>query len=245
MKWVQEQLSQCVAGQNGNSKWDKRAASYWSEDTETAKALAEELGHSDDDTNDFVRCVKKNLAVELTPKIALPNVMKHTTSTARDRTVPVEPTVTMDEIVSDDSKIQPLAPGLISVASCDTDLQESLALKLMRFDPSKATSPVLQPHSSTNLRFLSLLRNVRRLESQYAEHGRMLASTIVELPSFTYTSPVDASADHGTKRCAICLSDFSDAQEIRVLPCFHTYHSWCIDKWLLNHAKCPVCILSP
>ncbi|RHY22112.1 hypothetical protein DYB32_009604, partial [Aphanomyces invadans] len=167
------------------SKWDKRAASYWSEDTETAKALAEELGHSDDDTNDFVRCVKKNLAVELTPKIALPNVMKHTTSTTRDRTVPVEPTVTMDEIVSDDSKIQPLAPGLISVASCDTDLQESLALKLMRFDPSKAT------------------------------------------------------------RCAICLSDFSDAQEIRVLPCFHTYHSWCIDKWLLNHAKCPVCILSP
>ncbi|ETV80574.1 hypothetical protein H257_06109 [Aphanomyces astaci] len=261
MKWVQEQLSQCVVGQNGNvsaaaftlwwvtpivqAKWNKRAATYWSEDTATAKALAEELGQGSDDADDLVRCSKKNLATELGPKIALPIPTK-----ARARTASVEPTMSLDEVVVKDCKIQSLAPGLISVASCDTDQEESLALKLMRFDPTKPKSPLLPPQqASTNMRFLSLLRNVRRLESQYAEtgkHGRMLASTIVELPAFTYT-PVstNTTAPHGAERCAICLCDFTDSQELRVLPCFHTYHSWCIDKWLLGHAKCPVCILTP
>ncbi|RQM25854.1 hypothetical protein B5M09_002945 [Aphanomyces astaci] len=148
MKWVQEQLSQCVVGQNGNvsaaaftlwwvtpivqAKWNKRAATYWSEDTATAKALAEELGQGSDDADDLVRCSKKNLATELGPKIALPIPTK-----ARARTASVEPTMSLDEVVVKDCKIQSLAPGLISVASCDTDQEESLALKLMRFDPTK------------------------------------------------------------------------------------------------------------
>ncbi|RHY59235.1 hypothetical protein DYB34_000683 [Aphanomyces astaci] len=162
MKWVQEKLSQCVVGQNGNvsaaactlwwltpivqAKWNKRAATYWSEDTATAKALAEELGQGSDDADDLVRCSKKNLATELGPKIALPIPTK-----ARARTASVEPTMSLDEVVVKDCKIQSLAPGLISTG----------------------------------------------------KHGRMLASTIVELPAFTYT-PVstNTTAPHGAARYA-------------------------------------------
>ncbi|KAI5672656.1 hypothetical protein M9H77_13020 [Catharanthus roseus] len=42
--------------------------------------------------------------------------------------------------------------------------------------------------------------------------------------------------------CAICLSDFSSGDKIRVLPkCNHGFHVRCIDKWLNSHSSCPTC----
>lgn len=42
-------------------------------------------------------------------------------------------------------------------------------------------------------------------------------------------------------KCVICYSDFIDHEEIRCLPCFHKFHVACIDKWLENNSKCPIC----
>ena len=36
----------------------------------------------------------------------------------------------------------------------------------------------------------------------------------------------------GESRCVICLMDFEQKQQVRILPCHHEYHSKCIDKWL-------------
>ncbi|KAL3536388.1 hypothetical protein ACH5RR_004849 [Cinchona calisaya] len=42
--------------------------------------------------------------------------------------------------------------------------------------------------------------------------------------------------------CAVCLSEFKQGDEVRVLPeCMHTFHVSCIDKWLLSHRNCPLC----
>jgi E3 ubiquitin-protein ligase RNF13 len=43
--------------------------------------------------------------------------------------------------------------------------------------------------------------------------------------------------------CAICLDDFEDQDEIRLLPkCRHEFHRLCIDPWLLTKSPlCPVC----
>ncbi|KAL4387211.1 hypothetical protein GQ457_09G011740 [Hibiscus cannabinus] len=42
--------------------------------------------------------------------------------------------------------------------------------------------------------------------------------------------------------CAICLSDFTHGDRVRILPmCNHGFHVQCIDKWLSSHSSCPKC----
>ncbi|XP_021846848.1 RING-H2 finger protein ATL80 isoform X2 [Spinacia oleracea] len=42
--------------------------------------------------------------------------------------------------------------------------------------------------------------------------------------------------------CAICLTEFSDGDMMRILPrCGHAFHITCIDTWLGSHSSCPSC----
>ena len=43
------------------------------------------------------------------------------------------------------------------------------------------------------------------------------------------------------KKCSICLEDFEVGTKIIYLPCFHFYHSKCIEQWVKNSDKCPLC----
>nr|UDO47770.1 hypothetical protein [Pandoravirus massiliensis] len=45
----------------------------------------------------------------------------------------------------------------------------------------------------------------------------------------------------GDGACAVCLDDFADGDQLRILPCAHAYHAACIDRWLANHIACPCC----
>ncbi|GAB2291656.1 hypothetical protein Dimus_025912 [Dionaea muscipula] len=56
------------------------------------------------------------------------------------------------------------------------------------------------------------------------------------LPTATYASGGKIS------ECAICLTEFSDGNLLRLLPqCGHVFHVDCIDKWLGCHSSCPSC----
>lgn len=41
--------------------------------------------------------------------------------------------------------------------------------------------------------------------------------------------------------CCICLSKFSNNDDLRELPCAHVFHMECVDKWLQINALCPLC----
>jgi len=42
-------------------------------------------------------------------------------------------------------------------------------------------------------------------------------------------------------RCPICIVEYEIGDQVRTLPCHHAYHTGCIDKWLNEHVKCPIC----
>lgn len=48
----------------------------------------------------------------------------------------------------------------------------------------------------------------------------------------------------GTKKgeCVICMMELLVGEEVRYLPCMHTYHAGCIDDWLLRSLTCPSCM---
>lgn len=50
-----------------------------------------------------------------------------------------------------------------------------------------------------------------------------------------------AEMDPSQLQCPVCLEDFESGQDLRVLPCHHSFHPDCIDPWLLNVAgSCPL-----
>ncbi|TXG49762.1 hypothetical protein EZV62_025637 [Acer yangbiense] len=52
---------------------------------------------------------------------------------------------------------------------------------------------------------------------------------------------IDFTREHDST-CSICLREFEDGDDIRVLPgCKHEYHVHCIDEWLCSHSSCPIC----
>ncbi|CAH8587040.1 unnamed protein product [Dicrocoelium dendriticum] len=43
--------------------------------------------------------------------------------------------------------------------------------------------------------------------------------------------------------CIICMCDYEQGDEVRYLPCLHTYHRVCIDDWLMRALTCPSCLV--
>eukprot|EP00505_MAST-04D_sp_SCG-Rhode-Island_P000390 Stramenopile-MAST_4_protein_390 len=41
--------------------------------------------------------------------------------------------------------------------------------------------------------------------------------------------------------CSICLGDYENEEELRLLPCGHMFHTPCIDAWLQINRICPLC----
>lgn len=61
-------------------------------------------------------------------------------------------------------------------------------------------------------------------------------ATVSATPS-TNEAPLAASQLH----CPVCQEDFESGQQLRVLPCGHSFHQHCIDPWLLNvSGSCPL-----
>jgi len=65
------------------------------------------------------------------------------------------------------------------------------------------------------------------------------AAELARLPTYRY-----AGGQNDT-RCAVCQEAFGLAEELRKLPCEHSYHRQCIDTWMMsgmpNSRTCPVC----
>lgn len=60
---------------------------------------------------------------------------------------------------------------------------------------------------------------------------------------YSFESPQSKIEDHQEPqgKCTICMEEFTTGDVLRCLPCLHSYHVPCIDKWLSLSQSCPVC----
>jgi len=64
-------------------------------------------------------------------------------------------------------------------------------------------------------------------------------SLISRIPTCKYVA--DEGIVDGTE-CSVCLGEFEEGEELRVLPkCNHSFHIPCIDAWLATSSTCPLC----
>ncbi|CAL8071394.1 unnamed protein product [Calicophoron daubneyi] len=83
---------------------------------------------------------------------------------------------------------------------------------------------------------------VSRPMSQLTEEEQVRIATrmglISTLPLFTF----DEDKREKMSECIICMCDYEVGEELRTLPCLHTYHRVCIDDWLMRSLTCPSCL---
>ncbi|KAL5199235.1 hypothetical protein ABZP36_020438 [Zizania latifolia] len=71
-------------------------------------------------------------------------------------------------------------------------------------------------------------------------------AVVASFPTMKYAEARELRDGGGSKdvalECAVCLSEFDDDEELRLLPkCSHAFHPDCIGEWLAGHVTCPVC----
>ncbi|XP_023344855.1 RING finger protein 11 [Eurytemora carolleeae] len=82
--------------------------------------------------------------------------------------------------------------------------------------------------------------NVSRSASQLTEEEQVKIAQRIGLIQHLPTGTFDGCKKN--RECVICMIEFNVGDLIRYLPCMHTYHTVCIDDWLMRSFTCPSCM---
>lgn len=63
---------------------------------------------------------------------------------------------------------------------------------------------------------------------------------ITKMPVRTVKSG-DKETESDFDQCAVCIEGYKTSDIIRILPCKHLFHKYCVDPWLIEQRSCPMC----
>jgi len=90
-----------------------------------------------------------------------------------------------------------------------------------------------------------------------AKAEAVAVTLLLALPQSTFRAEprkapaADGAADEAAEECSLCLESYNDGQQLRVLPCEHRFHCYCIDNWFMGPLQqfrqryCPLCKADP
>jgi len=61
------------------------------------------------------------------------------------------------------------------------------------------------------------------------------------LESHFYGAPDSPKDTFQQAECSVCMCEYKQGEELRLLDCGHSFHQECIDTWLKKKAACPLC----
>mmetsp|Transcript_3233 Transcript_3233/g.12337 ORF Transcript_3233/g.12337 Transcript_3233/m.12337 type:complete len:203 (-) Transcript_3233:13-621(-) len=64
---------------------------------------------------------------------------------------------------------------------------------------------------------------------------------VAALPTRFLTKRDVSNAPEEHKVCAVCMEGYKAGDEQKTLPCFHRFHTRCVDEWLRRSGGCPIC----
>ena len=128
-----------------------------------------------------------------------------------------------------------------------TSLHQSVLPKIVITNHDDPTSPVAVPGAASSPTGESPLPSHDAPIS--ASESTSLQTTPTNRPTHT-TRPQSEimPAAIGRDTCPICILDFEEGDDLRILPCEgkHVFHQECVDPWLLElSSSCPICRQGP
>ena len=93
---------------------------------------------------------------------------------------------------------------------------------------------------SLGLLFSYHLHRVREIQTKEALERRACRQAVQALSK---VEVLQVKEELSLGQCSVCLEKMVSGEEVRCLPCSHTFHRRCIDAWLLGRGKCPLCNL--
>lgn len=129
------------------------------------------------------------------------------------------------EMVDDNGNAIPLPQGVTAGAEADVDAQQAISQDVLNFDSNQAiASPAIH---ETSQQPDDLGEGSSRGPVVVADDRKDIMPAAI-----------------GRETCPICIMDFEEGDDLRLLPCEgkHRFHQTCVDPWLLQlSSSCPIC----
>ena len=82
--------------------------------------------------------------------------------------------------------------------------------------------------SNRNILFISILNNNNHVEC-------------IKLKAQPLYKKIKENDTLLGSECSICLDNYKNNEYFRNLPCNHSFHKKCIDRWVKKNNNCPIC----